>query len=122
MAATALLKLLVDFCLFFIITCYVVGMLTPPPLQLANVNARHCCLILILSPSVNCYFSASVDSCLFTVLITSPPVDCKFLLYYTFLLRSLPPRIVLLPCRCCYCPHCLIVDLYLPFDFSIAGR
>jgi len=40
---------------FFISACYVVGMLMPPPLQLANVNAHIAAsliLILILSSLV----------------------------------------------------------------------
>jgi len=54
MAATALLKLLVDCCLCFISACYVVGMLMPPPRQLAMLTHACCQLIriLILSPSV----------------------------------------------------------------------
>jgi len=66
-----------------------------PPLQLADVNACHCCqLIMIQLPLVN-YFIATISSFLPFLLLTSLPMDCKFLFYFTFLLQSLSPCTVL---------------------------
>jgi len=77
MAVTALLQLLVNCWLFFVSACDVVGMLMAPPLQLANVNACHCCqLIMILLPSVN-YCVATISSFLLFLLLTSLPMDYK---------------------------------------------
>ncbi len=120
MDATALLELLVNRCLFLVSACDVVGMLLPPPLQVANVNASHPCrLILTLSPSVNRCLS-TVSSFLPFLLLKSLPMDCKFLLYFTFLLRSLSPGTVPLPRRCRLINRSIFVtSQLLPFCLTV---
>jgi len=103
MAATALLELLLIVADFLLVLATWWGCWCRlPALQLDNVHVCHRYryrLILVLTPSVNCCLS-TVQLILIFLIWTLPPMDCKFLVYFTFLLRSLSPRTVLLCCRC----------------------
>ena len=123
MAATALLELLLIVANFLVVLATWWGCWCRlPALQLDNVHVRHRYryrLILVLTPSVNCCLS-TVQLILMFSILTLPPMDCKFLVYFTFLLRSLSPRTVLLPCGCCLINCCVFAtSQLLPFCFTM---